>query len=306
MQHRVGALEVAQTHADLPERRQRDARGPDPARCPRAAPRRAPPAPAPDRSDGESGRRWPDCRRRWRAHRRPGWPWPDARPAARPRRPRRSGRSARASMAESECTMREVAPIAGGVQGRGRLRRCARGRWPCPRPADSRGRDRSGRGRSRGSRGQPRPASAPGCAGRWRATVRRARTRPGRVARHRFERMTGGMDSRIVSGERPTAVDGLCQIALEQICFSQRRANHQFVSTAQPSGVPQQRSELVDGRGSLTAFDGGRGTRHDRLQGRAQHRLSIPSIHYSCSSHNHMTLTAGGRTDTGPRAMNQD
>jgi PPM family protein phosphatase len=37
----------------------------------------------------------------------------------------------------------------------------------------------------------------------------------------------------------------------------------------------------------------------------AQHRLSIPSIHFMIDAP-HMTLTAGGRTETGPRALNQD
>ena len=94
VQRVFGAAEIAETHADLAERRERDREAVAGAvrfvqrrRCARRAP-------APARSGAAASSRSPGCRRRWRARRRRAPPRRAARRAAAPPCLRRSARAA--------------------------------------------------------------------------------------------------------------------------------------------------------------------------------------------------------------------
>ena len=170
----LGALEIAELHEDLAERRERDGEAVSRAERSGAARRCARRAPAPGRADGASARRSPGCARCPRARRRREWPSPGARPGAARRWLRRCGRTARAAPPTASARARDGADRRRHAAPR-RLRSGGRGRCPSRRPACSRARARSGRGRSRAIRARARRASARACAARSRATVRRAR-----------------------------------------------------------------------------------------------------------------------------------
>ena len=181
VQHRIGAIEVADAHADLAERGERD----------RQAGSLAEPLVQIDGALGERERLFVavanqrdvglvavDRRQHIVGLENRGHPLGLAQ--------RRIGFVVAAGLREHDRRQRMHHAPGGACRrrraARPRPRRCARARSPCRRPAGSTARDRSGRGRWRASRARSRPASGRGCAARWRATARRAQTRRGRAA----------------------------------------------------------------------------------------------------------------------------